>query len=616
MAETNETEMLASEGEHVGSKVEVPSGEAAAEPAASHAENTLQNEPASEYTSEFASNTESESATDAEPSTDAGSTVESSSNLDAPPSADDEEQALSVGRSTALMSALVVVSRLTGFLRTWAQAFGMGATVLASCYELASNLPTQIYELVTAGMLVTAFLPVYVSVKKKLGREGANEYASNLVSLVVLITGAVTLVSFIFAAQIIWTQSFSAAAEFDSERATWFFRFFVIEIVLYAVSTVFQGVVNAERDYLWSSIAPIFNNLVVMASFIAYGLLSESNPTVALLILAIGNPLGVLVQLLLQVPSMHKHGIRLHWKIDIHDPALKDTARIGAPSIAVMIMGFVTNSFHMNAFLTFTALGASIGSYAMLWYNLPYAIFCVPIMTVLFTELSDYFASDDIDSYTKTVVEGANQIIFMLVPFAFFLAVFSPQLVAIISASRFDAEAAQLCAYYLAWRAVSLPVYGLTMFLQKVCSSTRKMGTFMWATMLCSVIQILAVLFVAPVTGLWMVPFSSFIFYFVFDVIIFFSLKNTYAGISFTRILLGVLRSILFGLLGAAVALGIMYGISMLRGPFDGSLMQAVLLCVAAGIPAVLVTFGTAVVLRVPEASMVTLLVNKLLRRG
>ena len=66
----------------------------------------------------------------------------------------------SVASSTALMSVLVVVSRLTGFARTWAQAYAIGATVLASCYEVANNLPTQIYELVTAGMLVTAFLPV------------------------------------------------------------------------------------------------------------------------------------------------------------------------------------------------------------------------------------------------------------------------------------------------------------------------------------------------------------------------------------------------------------------------------------------------------------------------
>ena len=71
--------------------------------------------------------------------------------------------AAQVGRSAAMMSGLVIVSRLTGFLRTWAQAYALGVTVIASCYSVANNLPNQLYEIVVGGMLVTAFLPVYLS---------------------------------------------------------------------------------------------------------------------------------------------------------------------------------------------------------------------------------------------------------------------------------------------------------------------------------------------------------------------------------------------------------------------------------------------------------------------
>ena len=528
----------------------------------------------------------------------------------------DDDTELSVGRSTALMSVLVVVSRITGFMRTWAQAFGMGATVLASCYELASNMPTQIYELVTAGMLVTAFLPAYVSVKKRLGRQGANDYVSNLVSIVLIITGAVTLISFIFAGQIIWTQSFSAAEDFDSARATWFFRFFVIEIVLYALSTIFSGVVNAERDYLWSSIAPIFNNVVVMASFIAYGALAETNPSLGLIILAIGNPLGVVVQVLLQVPSMWRHGIRLRWHIDLHDPALKDTVKIGVPSIVVMVLGFVTNAFQMNALLSYTAIGASIGSYAMLWFNLPYAIFCVPIMTVLFTELSDYFAADDMESFRSMVSSGIGKILFMLVPFSFFLAVFSDCLVAIISAGRFSESAADLCAYYLIWRAPSLAVYGVGMYLQKVCSATRKMEVYAVASVICGIIQIALLQFVAPYTGLWMVPFTSCIFFVVFDVYILLVLQRSFGRMGLRAIIVSLARSLAFGVLGCAVAWGILQLMTRVMGGYDGSVMGAILRCVVAGLPAVLVTYGTAVLLKVPEASTVNIVLDRLLHRA
>lgn len=515
--------------------------------------------------------------------------------------------------SAALMSVLVIVSRLTGFARTWAQAYAVGATVLASCYEVANNLPTQIYELVTAGMLVTAFLPVYVSVKKRLGQKGANEYVSNLTSIVVLITGAVTLVSFVFAAQIIWTQSFSAAEDFDSALSVWFFRFFVVEIVLYALSTIFQGVVNAERDYLWTFLAPIFNNVVVMASFIGYSIFARSLPGLALVILAIGNPLGVLVQVLLQIPSMRAHGVRLHWKVDLSDPALKDTVKIGVPSIVVMVLGFVTNSFQMNALLSFTAIGGSIGTYALLWFNLPYAVFAVPVTTVLFTELSDYFASDDMESFKDMVMTGTGKLAFALVPFAMFLAVFSKQLVTLISLGRFDADAAAMCALYLAWRAPSLPFYGVGMYLQKVCSATRKMELYAGASVVCGIVQVALLQLVAPAAGLWMVPFTSCVFYAVFDVIVLVALQRSYGHMGITKMLAGCTRAVVFGVAGSAVALVILHVATSFLAA--GSVMSALLLCVVAGIPAVLVTYGVAALLKVPEASTVTTVVNRLLRR-
>ena len=165
----------------------------------------------------------------------------------------EEARDAQVGRSTALMSALVIVSRLTGFLRTWGQAYALGVTVTASCYSVANNLPNQLYEIVVGGMLVTAFLPVYMSVKQREGEKGASRYTSNLVSIVTLLMGAVAVLGFVFAAQLVWTQSFSATSDFDAGFATYLFRFFVVEVVLYSLSSIFSGVLNAERDYFWSS---------------------------------------------------------------------------------------------------------------------------------------------------------------------------------------------------------------------------------------------------------------------------------------------------------------------------------------------------------------------------
>ena len=526
-----------------------------------------------------------------------------------------EEQLASAGRSAVLMSSLVIVSRITGFIRTWAQAYAIGATVLASCYAVANNLPTQIYEIVTAGMLVTAFLPVYMSVKKSKGIDAASGYASNLTSIVLVITAAVTLLSIIFAAQLVWTQSFSAAEGFDSGLAVWFFRFFAIEIVLYALSTIFSGVVNAERDYLWSSIAPIFNNVVTISSFLLYAALADKNPGLGLIILGLGNPLGVFVQMALQIPSMYRHGIRLRFHIDLKDPALKDTLKIGVPSIVILITSFVTASIQINAALTFTPIGASVADYAHPWYTLPYAVLCVPIMTTLFTELSDEYARGRIDDFCNTVSTGAAQIFFFLIPFALYLMVFSTPLISIFG-TRFSEDAIVLAALYLAARAPSLPVYGVGMYLQKVFSSTRRMGLYALANALGSALQIVLLLFVAPHIGLWFVPFTSFIFFVFFDAFMFINFKRDYPQIALRPLFAGILRSSALGVCGAAVG----WAILRIATPFFAAhfslVISSVLLCVVAGVPSVIVTFGLALALKVPEASVVSLLLNRLLKRG
>ena len=67
-----------------------------------------------------------------------------------------------------------------------------------------------------------------------------------------------------------------------------------MQIVFYGISTIVSGLLNASRDYLWSSAAPIFNNIIVTVTFVAYAFVAPSNPELAKFIIAIGNPLGVL----------------------------------------------------------------------------------------------------------------------------------------------------------------------------------------------------------------------------------------------------------------------------------------------------------------------------------
>ena len=520
-----------------------------------------------------------------------------------------------VGRSAALMSVLVVVSRLTGFLRTWGQAYAIGVTVMASCYSVANNLPNQLYELVAAGMLTTAFLPVYMTVKKRAGAEGASAYTSNLVSIVLVVMGAVAVLGFIFAAQMVYTQSFTATDEFDFDLTVYFFRFFVIEVVLYALSSIFSGVLNAERDYFWGQAAPIFNNFVTTASFLLYAALAESNPQAALLVLALGNPLGVAVQVFLQIPPMLRHGIRLRFRIDLHDPLLKETLKIGVPSVVVVVASFVTTSVQSTSALSVEATGASITYYSRLWYTLPYSILTVPITTAMFTELSDHWARGDRTSFARGIVTGSGQILFFSVPFMFYLIVFSVPLISILAAGSFSEEALAMTSSYLAVYAISLPTYAVYMYLQKVASSMRRMMLCAFANAAAAVVQVVTLLVFTPVVGVNFVALSSTLFFVTLCVVMFASLHRALGHIGLGGLFASALRALALGLAGALVGALILHLLNALIGDCMGSLLRSAAYCVLAGIPALVVTYGGGMLLHVPEAEMIRRLARRVVRR-
>ncbi len=524
----------------------------------------------------------------------------------------DEASAEDIGKSAALMSGLVIVSRITGFFRTWAQAFGMGTTITASAFTVANNLPNALYELVMGGMLVTAFLPVYVSTKKKAGRAGASAYASNLLSLVTLLMGALAIISFIFAGQIIWTQAFNASSEFDFDLATFFFRFFAIEIVLYALSSVISSVLNAERDYFWSTAAPIANNIVITVAFLLYGMLVETQPFAAIMVLAISNPLGVLVQVVMQIPPLLRHGVKLSPRIDIHDPLIRETLTIGIPTLVVTVVSFATTSVQSSCSLSVNPNGASITYYARIWYILPYSVFAIPITTAMFTELSSFVAGGKMKRFVDGIANGCGQILFLLIPFAMYLIVFSPCLSNMLKSARMSSEDVEMLAVYIGWLSVSLPFYGVCTYLQKACSSLRKMSLFAVAECIAGTVQIVICLVFTPIFGFNIVGISSTFFFVSIDAVTFAFLRHELGHIGFKSIFTSGVRAFAMGAAGALVGGAILLGLEAIAGPIaGGGMMRSLVYCVIGGLPALLVTFGLAMWKKMPEVAVLSSMLGR-----
>ncbi len=157
---------------------------------------------------------------------------------------------------------------------------------------------------------------------------------------------------------------------------------------------------------------------------------------------------------------------------------------------------------------------------------------------------------------------------------------------------------------FLRWLSLALPFYGLATYLQKVCSAWRHMRLFATVTVVASVVQLAICLWGTPVFGLPTVPVSSVAFFVLVAVVSYAWLRRGLGPINLRAILASGLRSLALGLAGAAVGWLVLAGLQMALGEPAG-LVKAAAYCVAGGVPALVVTFGGAIVLRTPEAEFI-----------
>ena len=547
---------------------------------------------------------------------------EQPANTASPETESEAARQVRVGRSQLLISVCVAISRITGFIRTWAMGLAMGTTLLSSSYQVACNLPNQLYELVMGGMLVTAFLPVYVSLRKREGEERANQYASTLMGIVLVFLGVVALLATLFAPQVVWTQMFFSPSG-DRELVVYFFRFFAVQLLFYGVSAVAGGLLNSRSDYFWSSAAPIANNIVVIFAMFVYYFVSADNPDFAKLVLAVGTPLGVFVQMAMQVPALAKNGVHLKpWRINLHDPALRETLALGIPTLVVTLCSFATVSVQNAAAMAVSDAGSSVLYYARQWFTLPYAFLAVPVTTTLFTELASMVADCDDAAVRRTIVSGTQQNFFSMVPFMLYLIVFAVPLVSLFRAGSFDWTSVDLVSGYLAVMALSLPFYACFLFMQKVFSALRAMKQYAVCNLVVSVVQVVLTIVLCLGAGSWGgfglagVALAQIAFFVLGTVWCYAYLSKRLGGIGRRTLVGSFVSSLLVGAAGAAVGAVLLWALQAFVMPIEaGGIPWALACSVVGGFASLVVTYGLGVVLHVPGSAFIGRIVARFLPR-
>src|SRR5215216_5205127 len=381
---------------------------------------------------------------------------------------------------TSILRSILSISAATGYARWMAQAAALGAGYVADAYTASIILPSLIYELFMGGILYSIFIPVLVDRITKVGEEDARRLTNALFTLVLPLMVILSVLGIVFARPLLllvtdWQSGLSPTdAERTLDLALLFFRIFILQMFFYGISTIGTGVLQAHRHFFLPTFAPVLNNLMVVASFVAYSLLVGYDQILAFYVLAIGVTAGVAVMALALVPTMWRLGYRP--RPQFGHPALLPTARLAGPMVILVAASVGFQLFGAYLATGFEALSEL--NYAFTIFSLPYGVFVVAIATALMPELSEKHSLRDADGYRETFSFGLRTMTFVVIPSAVGMISLSEPIVGLLyERGNFDATDTAVVSRLLVVFAAGLLGYSVYFFLVRAFYSRQNTKT-------------------------------------------------------------------------------------------------------------------------------------------
>ncbi|MBV9412609.1 MAG: murein biosynthesis integral membrane protein MurJ [Acidimicrobiia bacterium] len=385
-----------------------------------------------------------------------------------------DEAAGRLSRATAGMAVATFFSRLTGFGRVVALAYALGFTRFTDSYNLANTTPNIIYDLVLGGILASFIVPVFVEHLTTRDEDGAWEAISVVVTTALLLLVGVTLLFVVIAPAVIHLYSFRLHGQTGRDQqavATALLRMFAPQILFYGMTALVAAVLNARRKFVLPMATPILNNLIVIGVLLLIPHMANSlelkslhdvrNDTGLLLFLGLGTTLGVAVQAFALIPALRRAAPELRFRWNIHHPVLRQVLRLSGWTFGYVISNQV--AFWIALVLANgTAGGVSAYSAAYIFFQLPYGILAVSILTALTPDLAERWSRHDLAGFRQRLGTGIRTGALVLLPAAVgYVLLARPLVTLLLEHGRFTQSNAALTADVLFWFALGLPAFSL-----------------------------------------------------------------------------------------------------------------------------------------------------------
>jgi putative peptidoglycan lipid II flippase len=322
-----------------------------------------------------------------------------------------------LARHAGVTGVATLASRVLGLARDQVLAWFFGASNEMDAFVVAFRVPNLVRDLFAEGAMSAAFVPTFTRQLTLKGKADAWRLANNVLTALLLATGALVVLGIAFARPLIEMY----AGDFASvpgklELTVRLTRVMLPFLTMVAVAAAMMGMLNSLHHYFVPALSPaMFNVATIVGAFVLVPVMPPLGlpPIMAIAFAALAGGLG---QIAIQWPSLRREGFRYAPMFDPRDPVLRRVLILMGPG-TIGLAATQVNLFVNTLLATSQGTGAASWlTYAFRLMYLPIGLFGVSIGTAVLPAVSRHAAVGDTAGIRNTVSRGLGMMLLLNVP--------------------------------------------------------------------------------------------------------------------------------------------------------------------------------------------------------
>lgn len=353
-------------------------------------------------------------------------------------------------KAAFIIMTTIILSQVLGLVRQRLLVSIFGASNALGVYFASTRLPDFLFQLIIAGALSSALIPVFSDYLSKGQEEEAHRLGSNLLTLGLIVFSILAFILFVFA----FNFSKLIAPGFSNEQLLLMsnlMRLIIIGQLFFIVGSFFSAILQSHNHFFVPGFASALYNLGIIIGILFL------NSWIGIYSAAYGIILGAFIFFMIQVPFIRSVKFSLEPFLSFKDKGIIQVFKLMWPrtiSIAIFQLGTLLNVTFVS-YLTDPGREYVIFDLAQTLAFAPVTLIGNAIAQAAFPILSR--EKDKIEEFKATFITSFNQMLYLILPISvLFLILRIPLVRLIYGASRFDWSATVLTGRTLAFFSISI----------------------------------------------------------------------------------------------------------------------------------------------------------------